>query len=265
MSNETTPPQEETTTTIGSIGKLAGALAKAQGAFETPTKSKEAKVEKEGRLLYKYKYSDLDDLIKATRPALAANGIAVLQNVHSKQGAVGVTTILAHESGQLWSSDILWIPVVGSKPQDYGIAETYARRYSMSAALNVAAEDDLDANMREHEKNENAPRRVRLPDEKPQEAPQSAPKSQPAAKPEKDQKSSPATAGTAYKGESGEIEYVNKQKVKRMFGIAQVHSVSVEAMKKYLGAMTPPITSSDHIPVTLYDKIVSDIQEGKVK
>jgi negative regulator of genetic competence, sporulation and motility len=272
MSNETTPETETTPTTtqpIEALDKLAEALAKAQKVFTVPTKSKTAKIKGEkkdgGSFEYSYKYSDLDDLIKATRDGLADNGLSILQPTVQVKGAVGVRTVILHSSGQRWSSEPLLMPLPERvKPQDIGIAITYARRYSMGAALNVTAEDDLDANMQDQERSTgNQQRRVRLPDEQ-QNAPQTQQSTKSAAKPSDENKSAPASTQTAATASNATVEYVNKAKVKRMFGIAQVHSVSVAALKAYLAAKKPPIMSSDHIPVTEFDDIVKDIQNGKV-
>lgn len=260
MSNETTPTMETATIKDTMGAKLGAALAKAQGEFTVPTKSKTAKMEKEGRLLYSYKYADLDEIIKATRPALTANQIAVVQNILYRQGAVGATTTLVHSSGERWTSEPVWIPSNASRPQDIGIAITYARRYSRGAALDIAAEEDTDAKDLEG----HGDRKVRLPDEKKEGAsgPASSQKDGKPYKgeaPPKGEKAAPAQSQ-----DSGAVEYVNKQKVKRMFGIMQVHNVSVEAMKAYLGNMTPPIHSTDHIPVSKFDSIIADIQNGKI-
>ena len=123
-----------------SIGNLAAALVQAQGAFAAPKKSHTAKVG-----AYSYKYSTLDELIDATRPALQQHGIFAAQNVSSPDGGtVAVATVLLHSSGDWIEFDAVALPV-GTTPQSVGAAVTYARRYSLGAALNVAAEDDDDA------------------------------------------------------------------------------------------------------------------------
>ena len=71
--------------------KLFAALAKAQAAFKTVQKNRQANY---GR------YADLTSILEAVRPALNANGIFLYQDVRSVQGGVTVRTILAHESGQ---------------------------------------------------------------------------------------------------------------------------------------------------------------------
>lgn len=134
------------TLTSAPIGNLAKALATAQGAFTVPTKGHTAKVKMKNGGEYTYTYSTLDDLIAATRPALAANGLSVIQDVEVSPRSVSVWTIIAHGSGEQWRSGAVVLAVGGDgRPQDVGSAITYARRYSMGAALNVAADEDDDA------------------------------------------------------------------------------------------------------------------------
>jgi hypothetical protein len=58
---------------------------------------------------------------------------------------VNVETVLMHESGEWIKGTISLIPKADD-PQSVGSALTYARRYSLSAILGVASEEDDDAN-----------------------------------------------------------------------------------------------------------------------
>lgn len=61
-------------------------------------------------------------------------------------GAVRLTTLLAHSSGEWISSDWPMCPVAEtSAPHRMGAALTYARRYALFALVGIAGEDDLDA------------------------------------------------------------------------------------------------------------------------
>jgi hypothetical protein len=127
------------------ITEYAAALAKAQAEFLVPKKSRTAKAG-----TFSYRYSTLDELIEATRPALAKHGLSVQQDVFcgrvdaQSEIEVCVTTQITHSSGQWWRSTPFALPA-GTTPQNAGAACTYARRYSLGAALNVAAEEDTDA------------------------------------------------------------------------------------------------------------------------
>lgn len=121
--------------------KLFAALAKAQAAFKTVQKNKQANYGK---------YADLTSILEAVRPALNANGIFLYQDVRSVQGGVTVRTILAHESGQSLESSELFMPSGANgkinAAQAFGSARTYACRYSLSSFLGIAADDDDDGN-----------------------------------------------------------------------------------------------------------------------
>lgn len=114
------------------------ALAKAQAEFGPVVKNRNANY---GR------YADLGAILDVVRPALNRNGIFLSQKVTSQEGGVVVETILGHESGETLSSGPLFMPVGdvrGSKAQAFGSARTYACRYSLSAFLGIAADDDDD-------------------------------------------------------------------------------------------------------------------------
>lgn len=121
------------------VGKLAEALAKAQGNIETIAKNKTADMDK-----YDYNYADLAAVLEGCRPQLSAEGIAIIQAPYiSEDGSIGVTTALVHSSGEWMRSGISHSMKLG-KWQDLGGALTYLRRYSLSAMVSVASEDDTD-------------------------------------------------------------------------------------------------------------------------
>lgn len=120
-------------------GELFKALCEAQKAFKTPVKNRKAAYGM---------YADLQAIMQAVRPALNANGLFVGQKVKHADGGLVVETIIAHQSGESYSFGELFMPVGASKgmnqAQAFGSAETYARRYALSAALGVVADDDDD-------------------------------------------------------------------------------------------------------------------------
>lgn len=123
-----------------SIGKLIEALAKASVEFTPIVKDSE-------NPFFKSKYADLAAVIDATRPFLGKNGLAVLQPSHYSReaGMVEIITLLAHSSGE-WLRCKLEMPMAKQDAQGIGSAITYGRRYSYSAVLNVASEQDDDGN-----------------------------------------------------------------------------------------------------------------------
>jgi hypothetical protein len=117
------------------IGKLAAALAKAQGEYEKAVKDSE-------NPFYKSNYADLATVISASRKALSAHDLAIVQSPRWEEGLVTITTVLAHGSGE-WMADDLKMPVSDKlTAQTVGIAITYGRRYALQAFLGIAGEDD---------------------------------------------------------------------------------------------------------------------------
>lgn len=121
-----------------SIGKLAAALAKVQGALTHAVKGNVNPA-------FRSKYADLASVWEACRPQLALNEVAVIQSLQpSPDGWVTVETLLAHSSGE-WSSSLVTLPVSAKTAHGYGSAITYARRYGLAASVGVYQDDD-DAN-----------------------------------------------------------------------------------------------------------------------
>ena len=119
-----------------SIAGLAAALAKAQGAMKGAVKDS-------ANPFFKSKYADLASVVEAIRAAFSANGLSYIQTVQSSElDEVRVETMILHSSGEWISCGVLALPVSKNDAQGYGSALTYARRYSLSAAVGVAPEDD---------------------------------------------------------------------------------------------------------------------------
>lgn len=126
----------------GMIDQIAAALARAQGQFPDIPKDKTAEVTMKSGGKYTYSYADLAAIIKATRPALSANGLSVTQLMHEGVENRYLVTILAHASGQWYRSDTIIPSNLG--PQELGSYLTYMRRYNYCGITGVAAEDDDD-------------------------------------------------------------------------------------------------------------------------
>lgn len=124
-----------------SMTELYTALAKAHAELTNPRKDAKADLGN-----YSYKYASLGAILDHVRPTLAANGLAVAQNVELIDGRVEVTTLLTHSSGGWMSFGPIAGPA-GSSWQQLGSSITYGRRYALTAALGIAAEDDDDAQL----------------------------------------------------------------------------------------------------------------------
>lgn len=124
--------------------KLFEALAKAQAEITPPAKTHTVDfIDKNGRRVY-YKYADLADLIECLKP-LSKHGIAVTHQLDLDQAGFGMVTSLHFGEEEVTT----WYPLpnpVNMKPQEFGSALTYARRYSLSLLTGVASEEDDDGN-----------------------------------------------------------------------------------------------------------------------
>lgn len=127
------------------INELADALASAQGEFPSVERNRSVSVRMKTGGEYEFEYATLDNIIKSVRPAMSKHGLAFTQMV---VGSDVVTTIM-HKSGQWISSSIPMKFGDGTGPQAFGSAITYAKRYSLSAMLGIAPDDDDDVNAAE--------------------------------------------------------------------------------------------------------------------
>ncbi len=117
------------------IGAIAAALAKAQGAIKGALKDST-------NPHFKSSYADLASVWAACRDQLSANELSVVQAPgECASGQLALTTILMHSSGE-WLQDTLTIPLTKVDAQGYGSATTYARRYALASFVGVAPDDD---------------------------------------------------------------------------------------------------------------------------
>lgn len=120
------------------LGKLAAALAAAQGEIESAPKSTL-------NTFFGNRYANLTEVWGACRAALSKHKIAVIQAIQCCDANVWLETTLVHESGE---HIISRFPLKPSKfdMQGYGSAISYARRYSLAAMVGVVSEEDDDGN-----------------------------------------------------------------------------------------------------------------------
>lgn len=123
-----------------SIKNLAKALVEFQSEVKDPKRDA-------NNPFFKSKYVTLDTLIDTVRPILTKHGLAYFQEPVSEDGKIGCRTILVHESGEFMEGMPFYMNVTKNDPQGAGSALTYARRYSLSAMVGVAWDDDDDANV----------------------------------------------------------------------------------------------------------------------
>ena len=115
--------------------ELYEALAKFQSKLQVMDKTAEVKAGS-----YSFKYTPLDEIMKNVYPILSENGLAIRHEINEN----GVEAVLSHKAGGELRSGAIQINRSG-KMQDIGGQLTYARRYTVTALLGIASDEDADA------------------------------------------------------------------------------------------------------------------------
>lgn len=119
------------------LKELFTALAKAQGEMKTAGLNAE-------NPFFKSSYSDLTEIVRASRPVLTKNGLSVIQQIlSSNEGIHMFHCILAHSSGQ-WIETRMRISPLKSDIQSLASYITYLRRYTYAAIVGVVTADEDD-------------------------------------------------------------------------------------------------------------------------
>lgn len=204
-------------------GKLFEALSKAQAEFKQVHKTNT-------NPYFKSKYAPLENIIEAVVPALSKYGLSVVQIPENDGGRATIKTVIGHSSGDQISGTMSMTPTKND-PQGMGSAYTYARRYSLAMMLNVAAEEDDDANAASVE-----------------------------------QKKKPATSYPAEKKETKqasdnvESDLISDAQCKRFYAIAKGAGWNDDDLKAWL-VENYKIDSTKKISRTIYEYICEKVQE----
>jgi hypothetical protein len=119
------------------------AFADMQSVMPTITENGQIKVGNEVRSKYA-KFEDINDTVK---PILKAHGFAVTFKTKSSEHGITVTGILMHKDGHREDTEMtLMADTSGSKNavQGVGSSVSYAKRYVLSALLNITTRGDDD-------------------------------------------------------------------------------------------------------------------------
>ena len=123
------------------ITDLIQSLVKFQIAFDNASLKKDRKNEH-----LRNQYVSLDNLLNVIRPLLSESGLVVVQQLAGEY----LTTVLYHSSGQFIGANMPFNPMNGNKGtnalQELGGGITYAKRYSLSALLQISVDVDTDGN-----------------------------------------------------------------------------------------------------------------------
>ena len=93
---------------------------------------------------FKSKYFTFSSVWESIRQPLTNCGLTVWQDVITEEKSVSVITRVIHESGQWVEFGPLSIPLMKFDAQAIGSATSYAKRYSLCAAVGVVSDDDDD-------------------------------------------------------------------------------------------------------------------------
>ncbi|WP_161880618.1 ERF family protein [Deinococcus alpinitundrae] len=121
-----------------SLARIGAALSKAQASLKVAVKGST-------NPHLKTRYADLSSVWASCRAALAENDLSVVQlPVSDDPGYVALETMLLHSSGEFISARCR-VRLPKDDPQGAGSGLTYLRRYALSAALGIVADEDDDA------------------------------------------------------------------------------------------------------------------------
>jgi len=125
--------------TSDQIGTIVAAIAKAQLEVRNPT------LDKAHPHFKGFRYASLGAHLDAIREPFARNGLIVTQGVTSSENQVGVTTMIAHSSGEWMRSTVAMSLPERATAQNLGAIVTYLRRYAIASIAMLTGDDDTDA------------------------------------------------------------------------------------------------------------------------
>ncbi len=116
--------------------ELFAALAKAQAEMQTAGMNSQ-------NPFFKSRYADFTEIVRASRPSLAANGLCVIQRIITATDGMTLCTTLGHSSGQYIESEMRISPAKADV-QSLGSYITYLKRYAYAALVGVLISDEDD-------------------------------------------------------------------------------------------------------------------------
>lgn len=207
-----------------SINELAAALSKAQG--EMPNASKDEK----GSF---GSFASLASVRDTITPPLSKYDLSLVQTFDADQFGDYLVTTLLHKSGQ-WIRGRMRLQLEKPTMQGLGSATSYSRRYSESAMVNLAQEDD-DAQQSERDS---------LGGKK--------------AAPSASSKSAHPVSNPA----GGRGTPISEPQIKRFWGLAKTHDWTIEEIKDLLARYH--YQSAPQIGWKDYQTMCDELQKKKV-
>jgi hypothetical protein len=93
-----------------------------------------------------YSYADYGDVMKVAKPHLDACGLAVSFSTETIDGGLRVTCRISH--GSHHEDHLFTVPIPSTlrvnDAQKFGAALSFAKRYALTAAMNIVCSDDVD-------------------------------------------------------------------------------------------------------------------------
>ena len=120
------------------LGKLFEALAAANEKITNVEQNREVEVKTRDKGSYKFSYATLANIVHNIRQALTENGCWYTQRIADGE----MVTRIFHKSGQWMDAGHIPMPNVQGKPSDVGAVVSFFKRYSLSAAMGLATEED---------------------------------------------------------------------------------------------------------------------------
>lgn len=238
------------------LDQLGTALAKAQAEIVGAKKDS-------ANPFFKSDYADLASVWTACRKPLTANGLSVVQMPIMEAGAVGVSTLLLHASGQ-WIASTLHANPKDLGPQAVGSVITYLRRYALAAMAGVSQIDD-DANAAEGHQKPAATTRAAAPAPPPPATPTRQPGDEPDdpfGNMDDEDRQATALADRTEKTVPAPASWprITTPQQKRLFAVAMSAGWTKEGLREWL--TTQGYAHSNEIAVAHYDDLISAIQAG---
>lgn len=198
---------------------------------------------------YNSKYASITSCQDSYREPLAANGLAILQQVYSDGQAFYIRSLLGHSSGQ-WIATTFKLIVERQNMQGIGSAITYGRRYGVNSLIGVVDTEDDDGNQS-------------LGGQKAQPAPQQAKPQAHGAAPTAGAKGNPGGTGQTAAGEAKKqnpVGPVTEAQIKRLFAISNASKWTNEQVKLFMD-LKWKIDSTKNLTREKYDFLVDTIQQ----
>ncbi len=159
------------------LKKLRGSISWAHGAYERINMERQynelfsalakAQMEMQSAFMnsqnpfFKSRYADFAEIVRASRPSLAANGLCVIQRIVTATDGMTLCTTLGHSSGQYIESEMKISPAKADV-QSLGSYITYLKRYQYAAITGVIISDE-DDDGEQSIQNRNEPIRSQVP------------------------------------------------------------------------------------------------------